>query len=135
MKKLTHNEARKMVQPFLDGKLSDPDKRAFLAHIRQCKSCYDELETYFIVDRALRYLDDNVDETYDIQQLLKDQLDREEHELRLHRILRIVAVLALIAIILVVALTLIESLRPDLLRGFPIVRAIRHHGRFFRRRR
>lgn len=135
MKKLTHAEARKMVQPFLEGKLNDNDKRAFFAHIRHCKSCYDELETYFIVDRALRYLDDNVDETYDIQQLLKDQIAKEEYELRLRRILKVIAVLAMIAFALIVTLTLIESIRPDLLRHFPFIRIIHHHGRLFRRRR
>ena len=46
--------AESMVTRFIDHSLSVNELEEFLDHIETCPSCYDELETYFIVHEAMR---------------------------------------------------------------------------------
>lgn len=56
--------------------LPDREQREFIEHVKQCTECYNELETYFIVDQAIRYLDEEGEESYNIKQLLDEDLDK-----------------------------------------------------------
>lgn len=113
MKKLTCNEAKRMVQPFLKGELKDRDLRAFLNHIRGCKSCQDELETYFIVDYALRYLDNEKNNSYDMKVLLETMISQEEHDLRMREIIRILMTAAVLAMGVLVILAVLGAPVPE----------------------
>lgn len=50
-----------MVTRFIDHSLSMNELEGFLDHIEHCPSCYDELETYFIVHEAMQQLDEDKD--------------------------------------------------------------------------
>ena len=50
--------AESMVTRFIDHSLSVNELEEFLDHIETCPSCYDELETYFIVHEAMQQLDE-----------------------------------------------------------------------------
>lgn len=49
--------AESMVTRFIDHSLSVNELEEFLDHIETCPSCYDELETYFIVHEAMQQLE------------------------------------------------------------------------------
>ena len=51
--------AEGMVNGYMNHELSLKELEEFLDHIQTCSSCYDELETYFIVHEAMQQLDDN----------------------------------------------------------------------------
>ena len=51
--------AEGMVNGYINHELSLKELEEFLDHIQTCSSCYDELETYFIVHEAMQQLDDN----------------------------------------------------------------------------
>ena len=53
--------AESMVTRFIDHSLSMNELEGFLDHIEHCPSCYDELETYFIVHEAMQQLDEDKD--------------------------------------------------------------------------
>ena len=55
--------AESMVTRFIDHSLSVNELEEFLDHIETCPSCYDELETYFIVHEAMQQLDEKEDGT------------------------------------------------------------------------
>ena len=44
-------QAETLVARYIKHTLSTDELEEFLDHIEHCSSCYDELETYFIVDR------------------------------------------------------------------------------------
>ena len=55
---LTCKEATKMVIPYIKGQLGDAELRRFVAHIKECHDCREELETYYIVYKGLMQLDE-----------------------------------------------------------------------------
>ena len=64
--------AESMVTRFIDHSLSVNELEEFLDHIETCPSCYDELETYFIVHEAMQQLDEKEDGTVlDFKKLLE----------------------------------------------------------------
>lgn len=119
MKNLTCHEAKRMVQPFLNGELKDRDLRAFLEHIKGCKSCQDELETYFIVDYALKYLDDENNNSYDMKALLKTLISQEEHDLRMRETIRFLMAALFVALVILIILAI---------AGMPVPEPVRHIG-------
>ncbi len=53
--------AESMVTQYINHSLSVDELEEFLDHISHCSSCYDELETYFIVHEAIQQLDEPED--------------------------------------------------------------------------
>jgi hypothetical protein len=73
-------KAEEMINCYINRTLSVEELEEFLNHISTCTSCYDELETHFIVHEAMRQLDDDEEETtLDFHQLLDMDLDRSQH--------------------------------------------------------
>ena len=67
--------AESMVTRFIDHSLSVNELEEFLDHIETCPSCYDELETYFIVHEAMQQLDEKEDGTVlDFKKLLEQEI-------------------------------------------------------------
>lgn|GEM_PF-739059 len=78
-------DIEKMVQPYIEGKLSDSEMESFILHVKNCPSCYDELETYFTIHYALRYLDEDGNRSYNMKKILAEDLHRKESQIRRHR--------------------------------------------------
>jgi predicted anti-sigma-YlaC factor YlaD len=80
--------AEGMVNRYINRTLDEKELDAFLKHIENCSSCYDELETYFIVHEATKQLDEqDSDSTLDIKGLLKQDIHRSRMERKRHKIL------------------------------------------------
>jgi len=97
---MTCRKAEEMVNKYIAHKLSVDELEDFLDHVESCSSCYDELETYFIVHRALQQLDEKEDGTvYDFRKLLQQDIRKSRRYIRQKRGLRFaVIVLLLISI-------------------------------------
>ena len=64
-------QAETLVARYIKHTLSTDELEEFLDHIEHCSSCYDELETYFIVHEAIQQLDEKEDGTVlDFRELL-----------------------------------------------------------------
>ena len=50
--------AESMVARYMNHTLKTDEMEEFLDHIEHCPSCYDELETYFIVNKVTQQLDE-----------------------------------------------------------------------------
>lgn len=114
MKKMSCQEAQKMITPFINDELSDDETSRFLDHVRKCPDCYDELETYFIVDYSLRFLDNDNDASYDLKRLLKEKVGRKERELSRRKILTVLFPLLTIILILSIVMILVYENAPEL---------------------
>lgn len=76
-------EAERNVQKYIAGKLSDRECAAFIDHVRHCSSCYDELETYFTIDYALRPgEEDTAGKSFDMKRVIEANLADTEDRLR-----------------------------------------------------
>ena len=88
--------AESMVNRYIEHDLSVDELENFLEHVENCPSCYDELETYFIVHAAMQQLDS----TLDLRELLEEDIRRSKHyilKMRFRRALSGMGFCALIA--------------------------------------
>lgn len=86
--------AEGMVSHYLDHTLSPQNLEAFLNHIQYCPSCYEELETYFIVQKAMLQLDEDDHEgALDFRSLLEEDLKHARRHVQNQRLLRFFAAL------------------------------------------
>ncbi|MDO4803286.1 MAG: zf-HC2 domain-containing protein [Lachnospiraceae bacterium] len=111
-------QAKAMVDAYIEGTLTDQECSEFLNHVKGCKECHDELETYFIVDYALQYLDEaNSNRSYDMQKLLKDDIEENERRILITRMARMVTAAGIIASEVMLLLTTFIKLHPSLARA------------------
>ena len=93
--------AESMVTRYIEHDLSVEELESFLEHVESCPSCYDELETYFIVHAAIRQLDEeSQDSTLDFRELLEEDIRKSTHYIlkkKFRRALSAVGFCALIA--------------------------------------
>ena len=76
-------QAEAMVTKYINHTLSTNELEDFLDHIEHCSSCYDELETYFIVHKAIQQLDEKEDGTvYNFRKLLEQDIHRPRRHIR-----------------------------------------------------
>lgn len=93
--------AESMVTRYIEHDLSVDELEGFIDHVENCPSCYEELETYFIVHAAMKQLDEeSKDSTLNFQELLKEDIRRSKHyilKMKFRRALSGVGFCALIA--------------------------------------
>lgn len=86
--------AEGMVSRYLNHTLTIEELEAFLEHVKSCSSCYEELETYFIVQEAMQKLDTAGREgNLDFKNLLEEDLQRAEKHVQRRKLLRFLAIL------------------------------------------
>lgn len=100
-------ECQGLVSEYLSGQLRGKQLEHFIAHVRSCPACYDELETYFIITLANRILESEEDASFDIKGLLARDLAEKEQGLHRKRRRRAGFVLLLLILLAVdIVLTL-----------------------------
>lgn len=70
-------EAEKLIQPYVQGNMPEKEMEPFISHIRKCHTCHEELETYFIVNRAMAYFEDDAPDSYNLTGLLERDLEKK----------------------------------------------------------
>ncbi len=88
---MTCEQIMQMMDMYIKDELSPKDLEAFLEHIKTCPNCYDELETLFTITVGIKYLEEEHHESYNIPQMLKDDLKKKDRKLKkrkeFHRLL------------------------------------------------
>ena len=79
---LTCKEATLMVIPYIKKQVCDKDLRKFVKHIKECKDCREELETYYIVYKGLMQLDEKEELPMNIIEALNNDLEISNHHLK-----------------------------------------------------
>ena len=74
--------AMQMMDMYLKDELSPKELESFLEHIKTCSDCYDELETLFTITVGIKYLEEEHHESYNIPQMLRDDLKKKDHKLK-----------------------------------------------------
>ncbi len=106
-------EAQAKIPDYISGTLSPRELENFIAHIRKCPVCYEELETYFTIHLAVATLDDDKPDFYNFSGKLEKDIEEKEHMLRRGRAARrflIAAGLILLAALFGVVLVTYELL-------------------------
>lgn len=97
-------QAETLVARYIKHTLSTDELEEFLDHIEHCSSCYDELETYFIVHEAIQQLDEKEDGTVlDFRELLEQDIRRSRRYIRQKRWLHFWSVIFFMAVVIAAA--------------------------------
>ena len=78
--------AEEMVIRYISHDLSVQEMEDFLNHIEKCPSCYEELQTYFIVNEALDQLADGGETETDFRRLLENDIRKSRRTIFLKRL-------------------------------------------------
>ena len=80
-----------MIPAFLSDSLTDRELRRFLLHVRTCPRCYKELETNYMVERTVAYLNEDLpsDTPLDLTPLLDSELEDKTARLGRDRVMRL----------------------------------------------
>ncbi|MBQ8307128.1 MAG: zf-HC2 domain-containing protein [Blautia sp.] len=80
--------AEGLVDRYIAKTLDTQTMAEFLEHIESCPSCYQELETSFMVTAAMQHLSDEEDTDLDFRRLLEQDLKRARYHIILSQVLR-----------------------------------------------
>ena len=107
---LSCEEVRSMIPEYLAGALHDRETERFLQHVRACEHCYQELETNFLVEKTVAYLNADVpaDASFDLTPLLARELEEKTVFLKNKRWIRWVRNVILIFTLILIALFLLD---------------------------
>lgn len=75
-------KAQSLVTAYVKRQLDDEETEEFIDHITHCQECHEELEIYFTIHFALQKLDEEQDVSYNIKQMLEDDLEATERKVR-----------------------------------------------------
>lgn len=103
--------AEGMVNKYINHTLSIEEMEGFLNHIQNCSSCYDELETYYIVHEVTQQLDEPGSESVlDFKELLEMDIRKSRRNLRQKKITRFVTGIFLCFLIILLAVFLFYAM-------------------------
>lgn len=105
-RKITCREAETMIPDYLEDRLSDKDLAVFLNHVNNCNKCHDELETNFMVDLTVRYLNEEDPRgSFNLKPMLQKDINEKTaylvHKHRMRKVRILIFFVALMLIILV----------------------------------
>lgn len=81
---MTCQESEQYIQDFVDDALTGDELEAFLWHISNCKSCYNEMETSYLLKEALARLEDGT--SFDLHSELKEKISFLEDYIKWHNL-------------------------------------------------
>ncbi len=96
---MNHLEAQSYIMPFIEGKLPESKQMEFVMHMRNCKSCHDELEIYYTLMTGMQILSDAEAPSGNFGKDLEVKLTKIEHKARNRRGLRVSTFVLIIAAI------------------------------------
>lgn len=81
-------EAEQKIQLFIDDELTGESLANFVRHIDKCHSCYEEMETSYLLKEALHRLENG--ETFDLSGELNSKLTNMRECLEFHKALTVI---------------------------------------------
>ena len=102
--------AEGLIDRYIARSLDTKTMAEFLEHVQSCPSCYQELETSFMVNAAMQHLSDEDDTDLDFRKLLGQDIRKAGHHIifvQLMRFFRICVYLLLAAGLVAIIVMLI----------------------------
>ena len=103
-------EITALIPAFLSDSLNERDLQRFLVHVRSCQQCYKELETNFMVERTIRYLNEEVpvNASFDLTPLLEKELEEKTVRLKQDRRVRMLRSFIFLFTLILIILFLLD---------------------------
>ncbi len=75
-------EAQSLVPAYIRQEIDADTLGEFLAHVKQCEDCYEELEIYYSIDMGLKVLDGKVSNIVNLKASMEQALKDSEAKLK-----------------------------------------------------
>ncbi len=98
-------EFQKQIMSFINQELEDDELDRFLAHVKACSECMEELEVYYTLITSMKQLDEDQDLSSDYRQDLINLLEKKEEHLNVKKLRHGLKRVYLVIIIGIIALT------------------------------
>lgn len=102
--------AQSLINSYIEKKMTVEQLEQFLKHVESCPSCYDELETYFIVYYAMKRLDNDKEGSFNMSKLLHEDMKKRKRQVRYYRIEETILVSLILITGSIVILELLQML-------------------------
>lgn len=103
--------AQALVPRYIRKDINREEMGDFLAHVKHCQDCYEELEIYYTIDAALKELDGNAPNSQTLKTSMEQALSGSERRLKSLRRLRVAWYVLNTVVFWVVAAVFILQLR------------------------
>lgn len=67
-------EWQRKIPDFLNGNMFPKEQEQFIAHVRTCKDCYEELEIMYMLAEGLKELENDSDTSFNFKHMLDKKL-------------------------------------------------------------
>lgn len=101
--------AQSLINSYIEKKMTIEQLEQFLKHVKNCPSCYDELETYFIVYYAMKRLDDK-EGSFNMSKLLQEDMKKRRRQVLCYRIQEIILIILILITASIVVMELLQML-------------------------
>lgn len=102
--------AQSLINSYIEKKLTVEQLDQFLKHVESCPSCYDELETYFIVYYAMKRLDNDKEGSFNMSKLLQEDMKKRKRQVCYYRIQEMILIILILITGSIVVLELLQIL-------------------------
>ncbi|MCI9545122.1 MAG: zf-HC2 domain-containing protein [Lachnospiraceae bacterium] len=93
--------AENLVSAYINKDMSLNELKEFIAHVKKCSSCYDELQTYYTVYFAMEHLENGESNpSYNMNNVLLEDLKHRERYVRRVKIQRMVLAVSFALLVL-----------------------------------
>ena len=86
---MNHLEAQSYIMPFIEGRLPDAKRLEFVMHMKNCRSCHDELEIYYTLMTGMQILSDDAAPSGNFSKDLETKLKKMEHKAKSKRSIKV----------------------------------------------
>ena len=86
---MNHIEAQSYIMPFIEGKMPDSKRLEFAMHMKNCRTCHDELEIYYTLMTGMQLLQNTEASSGNFSKDLEAKLDRTFHKAKNRRGIRV----------------------------------------------
>ena len=83
--------AEGMINQYMNHELSIRELEGFIRHMEECPECYEELESRFIVHKAVEQLSEEAETELDFRKLLEEDLKNAKHHIFAAKVRKIIA--------------------------------------------
>ena len=102
--------AQSLINSYIEKKLTVEQLDQFLKNVESCPSCYDELETYFIVYYAMKRLDNDKEGSFNMSKLLQEDMKKRKRQVCYYRIQEMILIILILITGSIVVLELLQML-------------------------
>lgn len=100
-------EAESLVQDYIANRIPPKKLGEFIEHVNYCSSCYDELETYYMIYFAMKYLDEDRHTSYNMKDMLSEDLRKKAQYAKRFRIRRIISICAILILTMLLVFAIV----------------------------